>query len=1502
MFTKHYTKLLLMGKMLMEYKKIITPGKWYAEFDKDGNLTKAIQDKSFREILGYATKEEYDNAYAKWSGNIHPDDRKRLADYLAETKKARKNGLDYDIEYRMMTKWGYRWFHDYAHCTHREDGSLERCDGIIFDINDAKNMNAIMGSIPISHDVLKQSKIGLWAIEFDEGREPRMFGDEAMISLIGINDYVAPEDVYRIWSSHIDKEHIKEVQESIEKMSAGIHSEVQYPWHCDDGTNIIVRCGGTKNPQYKKGVRIEGILRDVTTLVHHEKEMQEKVQESIKVIQSFTKSYDIAYQVNLANDTFLALKKDKNMIGYDKNFDGFTKAMEFFVSEVVFGPDKDRMRREVSYDVIRKKLSENQSYSVEYRVPSDKTTIWHEMNIKALDENQIAIGFTPNNQEILLQRIQRKVNEDYYALFSIDLDTELLTVIKNAPWYTVVQEGDSIDLSTILKFFLKDVAGDAKVFFEQFINSNQIRTIFTKEEKRSFTYLSILLKRWITISIYVIYRHDDNTPATLSLGFSFVDSFESKKQKFQDMLKENMEIIGGFTSEYLALYHMNIKEKSFKIYSVDNKLQPDTKQLLTESTDPAVLIQKFVNSPAVHPDDRPLFKDLNIEKVKEQLKDKKKFSIQFRRNYGQGYKWSIMDIVKNEQEHEEANAITIGFAECDNEIRREQVLINSLAILRKDETPDNAINEQLRLLGNFYGAECAYIFEYKSNRKAVQNTYRWLDKNFSVDSDRFQDISANHFDDWVNEFVKKGKYHIASVTSEPQMLKEETERLLKQGITNFIAYPLMKGNEIKGFIGVGNPTKTEYNEDVLKTAASISFCEILRRKENDEEHITLSKLTDAFVSVHYIDLSLDYIRTWKTGDLNQKEYGTEKKYSTTISNYIQKNIDDHDRERCMKMTSPDYILEQFKTKDRFSVELTDIFSGNDANIVFDYIKISEDGNQFVLCGKDMTESLSKQKEQQETLQEALSESRQANAKITQQKQLLDYFMQSYAAAYAIDFKSGVLEVLHINHEYSTLFPLDALTLNINKFIFEHIQIDDRESMIQILDKDYIVRRLKTEKFFSFTVRIIFESRVKSMRGIIVRGIDEYHAVIGFMDITDELRKEREQQERLQEALSMAQSANRAKTTFLNNMSHDIRTPMNAIMGYTGLASSHIDNKEQVQDYLGKISQASSHLLSLINDVLDMSRIESGKMNIEEKEENLSNIIQALKCIVQTDISAKKLNFYVDFVNVDDYDIVCDKLRLTQVLLNILSNAIKYTDMEGTITMQIMEVDKENDFGTYEFRIKDNGMGMSKEFLKTIYDPFTRVKSSTVSGIQGTGLGMSITKNIVDMMGGDIHIQSEIEKGTKVTITFDFKIINAKAKKECEQVEYDFNGKKVLLVEDNAFNREIATELLEDYGFDVTTAQDGNLAVDIMKSAKEGDFDLILMDIQMPTIDGYEATKQIRALNSEMSKLPIIAMTANAFEEDRKKALNVGMDEHITKPINLNELKSTLARILSRKRS
>ncbi len=608
------------------------------------------------------------------------------------------------------------------------------------------------------------------------------------------------------------------------------------------------------------------------------------------------------------------------------------------------------------------------------------------------------------------------------------------------------------------------------------------------------------------------------------------------------------------------------------------------------------------------------------------------------------------------------------------------------------------------------------------------------------------------------------------------------------------------------------------------------------------------------------------------------------------------------------------------------------------------------------------------------------------------------------------------------------------------YIQEYVHEEDKEMLMEASSQEKIQEELKDKNLYCINYRTCKDGETKYYQMKVVRagkweGI--HGIVLGLHSVDEETRSEMEKKNLLEDALLQANRASKAKSVFLSNMSHDIRTPMNAIVGFTALAITHIEHREQVEEYLKKIMTSGNHLLSLINDVLDMSRIESGRIHLEEKLCSLPDILHGLRNILQADIHAKQLDLYIDVVDVMDEDIYCDKLRLNQVLLNLLSNSVKYTGAGGIVSMRIMEKGgAQSGYANYEFHIKDNGIGMSEEFVRHIFEPFEREKTTTISGIPGTGLGMAITKNIVDMMNGTIEVKSEQGVGTEFIVSFSFRIHTGRKEpvdipelkncralvvdddfNTCDSVTYmlgqlgmraewtlsgkeavlrthqavvrgdnyfvyivdwllpDMNGVEVtrrirkemgddvpiivltaydwseiedeakeagvsafcskplflselrsclhsvistddgkemktddmpekiysgriLLAEDNELNQEIAEAILGDAGFTTEIAGDGRTAVDMLKKSEPGYYELILMDVQMPVMNGYEATKEIRRLeNKELANIPILAMTANAFEEDKKEALKCGMNGHIAKPIDINLLLKTLSAVL-----
>ncbi|MDD6050279.1 MAG: response regulator [Clostridiales bacterium] len=667
---------------------------------------------------------------------------------------------------------------------------------------------------------------------------------------------------------------------------------------------------------------------------------------------------------------------------------------------------------------------------------------------------------------------------------------------------------------------------------------------------------------------------------------------------------------------------------------------------------------------------------------------------------------------------------------------------------------------------------------------------------------------------------------------------------------------------------------------------------------------------------------------------------------------------------------------------------------------------------------------------------------QEEVALNRQSSVLQILSEEYASVYYVDLVERTAMPIRLSDaslrvygvELNHAYPLEDV---FGSYVRRFTLPEQVEEMLRFADAAYLHELLRQDKTYSYLYRIRRDNKELYAQLRVARVEDEAdfrHVVLGFANVDNTVRAEQEKQQLLKDALEQAERANQAKTTFLNNMSHDIRTPMNAILGFASLAVSHVNQPEQVVGYLSKIQTAGSHLMNLINDVLDMSRIEAGKMRIEEREVHLPALIRDLRTIVQTDLEKRRLAFFIDTVDVVNEDVICDRLRVNQILLNLLSNAMKFTPSGGTVRLGIIQQSTApTGFVDFQFRVKDSGIGISQEFQAHIFEPFTRERTSTVSGIQGTGLGMAITKSIVDMMGGSIRVESEAGKGSEFIVNlrfrsngepfvaqllpalrgqralvaaqdeaartricsmlshlgmqavgvesgeeairrvrsatdqgeafhaciidgdladmravevahgirqhlvseariilaaYDWSDIEAEARQagvthfcpkplflselqgilcegdaqppaEAHQMPaVDYTGKRLLLVEDNELNQEIAVEILKAMGFTVDVVSDGDEAVATMKAAAPGHYDLILMDIMMPHMDGYEATRQIRALDDPAkARIPIVAMTANAFAEDRQKAFAAGMDGFIAKPIRVEKLLHALQLIL-----
>lgn len=535
----------------------------------------------------------------------------------------------------------------------------------------------------------------------------------------------------------------------------------------------------------------------------------------------------------------------------------------------------------------------------------------------------------------------------------------------------------------------------------------------------------------------------------------------------------------------------------------------------------------------------------------------------------------------------------------------------------------------------------------------------------------------------------------------------------------------------------------------------------------------------------------------------------------------------------------------------------------------------------------------------------LHEERQTAERRAQQTELVRALGADYEIVLWRDLKSGVDKIFHIEqsrgNRLERIFSGPApLREKLELYIQQCVHPDDREAFRKVCTHEYLHRQLKNSPTTYHNYRIVLDTGIKYCQMKVARMGDEklFGFVMGLSNVDEQTRQEMEDRERLAVALVQAKKASRAKSTFLSNMSHDIRTPLNAIVGYTSLALRQVDETSPISPYLEKILHSGHHLISLINDILDMSHIESGKLLLRPGPCKMTDIVEELEGILQPLALEKDQNLVFETTGLTLDGILCDRLHLKQILLNLVSNAIKYTPEKGTIDIHIAQTDSPGERISFLFHIRDNGIGMTPEFLAKIFEPFERERTSTVAGIQGTGLGMAIAKSITEMMGGELDVKSEVGVGTE----FILRVAFPKAAEEVQELldagEYTLDGGKLLLAEDNEMNQEIALEFLTSAGYEVDVANNGQEALEKLQT--NGDYDLVLMDVQMPVMDGYTAVRAIRALpDRTLASIPILAMTANSFEEDRQAALASGMNGHVAKPIDFNQLFRTLHRFLAK---
>jgi signal transduction histidine kinase/CheY-like chemotaxis protein len=1255
-------------------------------------------------------------------------------------------------------------------------------------------------SIPLTTNILDGVGIGLWAVEIDDGCAPRMTANPTMLKLLGLEEGVSAEDIFHAWFDNIDPEHFAEVKAYVDKMSAGEAPEIQYPWHAPDGRVRFVRCGGTRNYDYKKGVRLEGWHKDITELALIQKTTEEELRDEIKTMDLDTKR----------------------------------ERLQSALNEKLYG----KAILDKAYSYFKVNLSEGKVSRPFIQI----------IEGKSVDVSESFGEDFPHYDAIIEKIADQLVDNEYRKAFVQHLSAKSLI--------DQVKKGDSIPEYTC-RFYSPHIGWHYSRFV-CYVSKNEILNEYqammvaynvSEQQKQDAA---------IRDCIDVLYKENRSKDAIEELLATLASYYDADRAYILECDKEREFLSStyewcrkGVRPNKAGLQHIPLEIISPWIESVGDM---DAVYLESQDDEYGVWERLYSSLPVL---------------------DIKSISVSTIASNEQRYSFLVLDNPKESQKNFAVLKLVASFAE--NEINRRK---------RMDE--DAAVTS---LLASDYSCifYCDLEYDLVTPHKLNSTIQKML-------GDSLGEFTYSGAIDYIVNKVVAPEYQDAVLKK--LSAKSLNSLLQKKGVTSFefVSYSdkfceckivaVNKGQ--KAFV-IGFADKDE----------QIRMARMHQKKiEQDLEIIDI--LASEYSAVYYINLEKDTVTPYSMNKESESLFGSRFRsgasYSKAYEEYVDDVVWERDRQMMREAGALEHIKKELARQKTFITTYRGNVEGRPHYCEMKFVKVGDefDSPKAVALGFAEKDDLILKDFVNDILYDDYVSIYFVNVEDNSFRTIKSSNV-SWAEKRPL-YSSYSYEVKQISNLVMEEFKQDWQKLSnlfyVQKFLKE---TDQREQEFKIASGEWLRAKFTTIE------RNDDGEVVSFVLSFMLLGDDQVEKLELDAKIAEQNDLLEKQQVMLQKALSMAQSSDRAKTTFLSNMSHDIRTPMNAIVGFTGLAMAHIDEKEVVLDYLRKLGQSSNHLLSLINDVLDMSRIESGKMQLSEKDEDLIEIINALKDIVQADVDTKKLSFDVK-MNVYDSGIVCDKLRLNQVLLNILSNAIKYTPAGGTVVMQVDEKESEKlNSALFEIRIRDNGLGMSEEFLKTIYEPFTRANSSTVSGIQGTGLGMSITKNIVEMMGGKIEIFSEENKGTEVVLDIDFVLHDKDSAGFKLPIGIaNFKGKKVLLVEDNEMNRQIACDILDDNGFEVFTAENGKKAVELMQNAKPGQYDLVLMDVQMPVMDGFAATRAIRMLPAGyQSRIPIIAMTANAFEEDRKAALDAGMDEHISKPIDIDKMKYILSKFIKK---
>ncbi len=1231
-----------------------------------------------------------------------------------------------------------------------------------------------------------------------------------------------------------------------------------------------------------------------------------------EIIQTLADEYTSVYYIDLVSGEITIPKlRDNLRKTLGKEFvqaTNFSDALTIFINTLVKNSDSAEMEKFRSADYIRSVLKNQDIYTYTCRLGTETDFRYNEMKLVKVnadgEANAVVLGFADKDEEIRAQfkaEIERRRNNEiieilaseYTSVYYIDLTTDGLTP------YTMNEELES-EFGQIFRSGIK--YSDA---FNMYVDT----LVYDEDKPAMLTAGSIknILGELKTKKTFITTYRSENggdphycemkfvkvgdvhgEPKEVALGFA--DKHEEIRSEMERKAEDdrNSEIIEILASEYSSVYYIDLTTDELTPYTMNEETENQFGVLFKNMTY-SDAYRMYVDKLIVAEDKPMMLKAGSVGNIMKELRHKKTFITTYRSDNNGDPHYCEMKFVKVGTEDGTPKAVALGFADKNDELRTR--IEQDTARKRNTEIIEILASEYTSVY--YIDLTTDELDPYTMNEE-TESEFGQIFRSGIKYSDAFKlYVDTLVYADDKPMMLKAGSiYNILTELSDKKTFLT-TYRSDNNGDPHYCEMKFVKvgDDENPQAVALGFSDKN----DEIRSA-------MLETQEREKNFEIIDILASEYSSVYYIDLNTDELTTYTMNDQTKEffedAFGKGITYSEAFGMYVANAVAPESRADMLKAGAIENIRRSLRSQKTF---ITTYLNNNNEYSEMKFVKVGDEmaKPQAVALGFSVVDEAYRK--------ELLNK---------QRDEFINGLADDYEAVFHVDGYNEVIEAVRMTDSYKRRNP--SLENEMNYFTYvesvaANIVPEDKQAFIDALSPENIHSEFAKGDAFFHNYRIIKNNDITYYQLKVIHTGDwtvDHNFLIGVHNMDELTKAQVAQEEILEGARIEAESANRAKSTFLFNMSHDIRTPMNAIIGFNNMALKHLDNKEKLLDCLEKVNVSSHHLLSIINDVLDMARIESGKVTIEEDKVYITDAAASLAEIVRQSVKDKEITFITDYSAVKHNCVFADELRVNRVLMNIANNAIKYTNAGGTVKCIIAETESDRPgYASYDFIVEDTGIGMSEEFLEHIFEAFTRESTSTITGIQGTGLGMAITKELVELMKGTINIESKLGKGTKVTIHFEFRIAdneNVSTESEAALDTSILKGKRILLVEDNELNREIAREILEELEITVEEAEDGTIAVEkCVNAITAGDasklYDLILMDIQMPIMDGYKATQQIRDYKSDYAKsVPIIAMTANAFAEDKKKAFEAGMNAHLAKPININDLTRTLISFAKKK--